>query len=203
MAECRIFILFQYFMYILTKFNTFSRSCKPISQFNTINTVWEPYNHLGNFTFVKILERTLVIAIIYQRCNRRKWSSILGLITEKLNVSTFIIPGPITYMDRVRWTSCTPSRRSWSQQESNGPFSVITMKCCCRCYQGCGVRVTMSRMFFGRVQLNYFLHRTRKAGILSRACWNGTISFETFIETDTVTVAVHNDIHWLLVVTNC
>jgi len=29
-----------------------------------------------------------------------------------------------------------------------------------------------------------FLHRTPKLGILTRACWNGRISFETFIETD-------------------
>jgi len=35
----------QYFIYILVKFNTFSRSWKPISQFNTFNTVWEPCQH--------------------------------------------------------------------------------------------------------------------------------------------------------------
>jgi len=39
MAEFRISILFQYGMYILAKFNTFSRSWKPTSQFNT---TWEP-----------------------------------------------------------------------------------------------------------------------------------------------------------------
>jgi len=33
------------------------------------------------------------------------------------------------------------------------------------------------------VQLNNFLHRTPKLGILTRAYWNGTISFGTFIET--------------------
>jgi len=32
------------------------------------------------------------------------------------------------------------------------------------------------------VQLKHFLHRTTKLGILTRARWNGTISFETFIE---------------------
>jgi len=35
MVEFRISILFQYFMYILAKFNTFSRSWKPLSQFST------------------------------------------------------------------------------------------------------------------------------------------------------------------------
>jgi len=35
-----------------------------------------------------------------------------------------------------------------------------------------------------KVQMNIFLHRTPKLGILTRACWNGTISFETFIETE-------------------
>jgi len=35
MVELRISILFQYFMHILAKFNTFSRSWKPISQCNT------------------------------------------------------------------------------------------------------------------------------------------------------------------------
>ena len=37
MAEFGISILFQYFMYILDKFNTFSRSWKPIAQFNTFS----------------------------------------------------------------------------------------------------------------------------------------------------------------------
>jgi len=32
---------FPYFMCILTKFNTFSKYWKPISQFNTFNTAWE------------------------------------------------------------------------------------------------------------------------------------------------------------------
>jgi len=41
-VEIRISIFFQYFMNILAKFNTFSRSSKPISQFNTFNTAWEP-----------------------------------------------------------------------------------------------------------------------------------------------------------------
>jgi len=42
-AEFGISILFQYFMYILAKFNTFSRSWKPILQFNTFNTSSEPW----------------------------------------------------------------------------------------------------------------------------------------------------------------
>jgi len=29
-------------MYILAKFNTFSKSCKPILIFNTFSTAWEP-----------------------------------------------------------------------------------------------------------------------------------------------------------------
>jgi len=37
MVEFRISILFQYFMYILAKLNTFSRSWKPIPQFNTFS----------------------------------------------------------------------------------------------------------------------------------------------------------------------
>jgi len=37
MSKCGISILFQYFLYILAKFNT-SRSGIPISQFNTFNT---------------------------------------------------------------------------------------------------------------------------------------------------------------------
>jgi len=35
MTEFGISILFEYFMYILAKCHTFSRSCKPILQFNT------------------------------------------------------------------------------------------------------------------------------------------------------------------------
>jgi len=42
MAVFRISIHFQYFTYIFAKFNTFSRSSKPISQFNTFKTAWEP-----------------------------------------------------------------------------------------------------------------------------------------------------------------
>jgi len=42
MAEFRISILFQYFMYILTKFNTFLQGLKLISKHNTFNTTWEP-----------------------------------------------------------------------------------------------------------------------------------------------------------------
>jgi len=43
-----------------------------------------------------------------------------------------------------------------------------------------------SRIFYltPEVQLNHFFHRTLKFGILARACWNGTNSFETFIETE-------------------
>jgi len=64
-------------------------------------------------------------------------------------------------------------------------------------YQGCSVRVTRSRRFLGRVgflrtlgvrffyptpviQLNHFCRTSRS----TRACWNGTISFETSIETE-------------------
>ena len=46
---------------------------------------------------------------------------------------------------------------------------------------GCG-----SRIFYPtptpEVQLNHFLHRTPKLGVLTRACWSGTISFETSID---------------------
>ena len=35
-----------------------------------------------------------------------------------------------------------------------------------------------------KVQLNHFCHRALKLGILTCACWNGTISFETFIEVE-------------------
>ena len=42
-AEFRISVLFQYFMYILAKFNTFSRSWNPISRFNTFSTAWESW----------------------------------------------------------------------------------------------------------------------------------------------------------------
>ena len=41
MVEFRNSILFQYFMYILAKFNTFSRSWKQVSQFDTFNTAWK------------------------------------------------------------------------------------------------------------------------------------------------------------------
>ena len=34
------------------------------------------------------------------------------------------------------------------------------------------------------VELNYLLHRTPKLGMLTRASWNGTISFKSFIEAD-------------------
>jgi len=47
MAEFGISILCQYFMFILAKFNTFSRSWKPISQFNTFNAAWEPCTEHG------------------------------------------------------------------------------------------------------------------------------------------------------------
>ena len=46
MAEFRIAILFQYFMYLLAKLNTFSRSWKAISQFST---AWEPW--INNLSF--------------------------------------------------------------------------------------------------------------------------------------------------------
>jgi len=37
MVEFRISILFQYFVYILARFNTISKSWKPILQFNTFS----------------------------------------------------------------------------------------------------------------------------------------------------------------------
>jgi len=43
------------------------------------------------------------------------------------------------------------------------------------------------------VQLNHLLHRTPKLGVLTRACGNGTTSFEIFIETEIF--AVHHHFH--------
>jgi len=34
------------------------------------------------------------------------------------------------------------------------------------------------------VQLNHFIHLTPRLEVLTRACWNGAISLETFIETE-------------------
>jgi len=42
MAAFRISILFQYFMCIVANFNTFSRSLKPISQFNIFSLLSIP-----------------------------------------------------------------------------------------------------------------------------------------------------------------
>ena len=69
------------------------------------------------------------------------------------------------------------------------------------CKQGCRVGVAKSRGFLGgvgflttlevgffqptpEVQLNHLLHRTSNLGILTRTCWNGRTSFETFNETE-------------------
>ena len=49
------------------------------------------------------------------------------------------------------------------------------------------------------VRLNHLLHRTHNLRILIRAYWNGTITFETFIETYSRILAVYHDFHWLLV----
>jgi len=43
MDEFGFYILFQYFTCFFAKFNTFSRFSKPISQFNTFKTAWEPW----------------------------------------------------------------------------------------------------------------------------------------------------------------
>ena len=65
---------------------------------------------------------------------------------------------------------------------------------------GLSTRVAESQGFGDfRVESDYFLHRTPKFGLLSRAFWNGTISFETFIETRVL--AAHHDFHRLLVAT--
>jgi len=84
-----------------------------------------------------------------------------------------------------------------------------------------GVRVARSRMCLGgvvvgflrtirvgvgfcyltptpEVQLNYFLHRTPTFGIPTRDCWNFTISYETFIETEISCCVGCQDYHWLL-----
>jgi len=50
MVEFGISMLFQYFMYILEKLNTFSRSWKPISQFNSSHCFeeqWVLFEHLS------------------------------------------------------------------------------------------------------------------------------------------------------------
>jgi len=52
---------------------------------------------------------------------------------------------------------------------------------------GVGIRRTLRVGIvypIAEVQSNYFLHCTPKLEILTRACWNGTISYETFIETE-------------------
>ena len=73
-------------------------------------------------------------------------------------------------------------------------FLLLYRKTCWkRCKQRCGVGVGFLRPlgvgvgFFyptPEVQLDYFLHRTPMLEILTRTCWNGTISFETFVETE-------------------
>jgi len=42
----------------------------------------------------------------FQHCNWIKWISTLSLITEKLSVLFFILPGPHMYQSQVRWTFC-------------------------------------------------------------------------------------------------
>ena len=49
-------------------------------------------------------------------------------------------------------------------------------------------------------QLNHFIRYTSKLGIPSRACWNGTISYGTFVETANSCCVCH-DFCWLLVAT--
>jgi len=58
-----------------------------------------------------------------------------------------------------------------------------------------------SRIFFPtpEVHFNYFLHRTPKLGILTRVCWNGTVSFETLLKQRIL--AVNRDFHWFLFAT--
>jgi len=60
MAQFVISILFQYFIYILAKFNTFSRSWKPISQSNTFSLLRG--NHVG-FSYV-ILHRSKMLLVL-------------------------------------------------------------------------------------------------------------------------------------------
>ena len=66
-------------------------------------------------------------------------------------------------------------------------------------HQGCGVEgFWVESDFFIRLEVQWihFIHCTLTLGILTRACWNGTTSFEIFIET---ILAVYHDFHWLLV----
>jgi len=90
MAEFRISILFQYFMYILAEFNTFSRSWKPISQFNTFPILSIPREDpdnifptgfLWNHTLEQVipLESCQSLRTLYSRLskgpgNARYWS---------------------------------------------------------------------------------------------------------------------------------
>jgi len=60
----RISIPFQYFMYILAKFNTFSRSWKPISQFSAFHTCVHELSHLQSHA-----NNCLLIYWLYSQTN--------------------------------------------------------------------------------------------------------------------------------------
>jgi len=90
-AELGISILFQYFTYILAKFNTFLRSLKPISQFNIFNTAWEPrYIHTGSAKRLKPRRPTCSYADFFCELDRMAdfsfgagcWSSPINDMTR-------------------------------------------------------------------------------------------------------------------------
>ena len=91
MAEFRISILFQYFMYILAEFNTFSRSWKPISQFNTFPIlsipredpdIIFPTGFLSNHTLEQVipLESCQSLRTLYSRLSKGPGNARYGSV---------------------------------------------------------------------------------------------------------------------------
>jgi len=76
MVEFRISILFRYFMCILAKFNTFSNSWKPISQFKTFSILSIPRGNPG-VRRNEENEKKLTIAIYRNRGAAFLWIATL------------------------------------------------------------------------------------------------------------------------------
>ena len=86
----------------------------------------------------------------------------------------------------------------WSRKESevfgwSGILKTLSVGAVVGFFIRCNLRIFYPTP---AVALNHFLHRTPKLGILTRDCWHGTISFETFLKQRIL--AVYHDFHWLL-----
>jgi len=164
-SSCRISILFQYLMYILTKLKTFSRSWKPILKFNTFSILSIPYGNpvLGINAFYPT-PRKVFYAWIYSNCSPPNFLTRPRTYCKNCSLVYLFVLLSVTYIWSFVFASRLNTKFKLNQSECHWLCQHNSIRlCCCNLFQ-----VTSSFNYIAYA-LAYFIHFTGLAYFIH---WN-------------------------------